>query len=178
MTAATAAERQRRHRGRVRAERARAWSAEYPALWHPFLAAWAARGLQRPPSDAQLQLLRPYAERERGPGQLGAVLRRCKRARARHSHTTYRLVAAVVRALEQVRQLAQDARDAFSRPLGLSDPNARRERGERELGAERPPPRTSRKSSPGQDTALPFAERMRLAGLDPKILERFTRKGS
>jgi hypothetical protein len=179
MSALSGAERVRRHRARARAARAATWITEYPAAYGPFLEAWAGRGLRLPPTPAQLQLLTPYAERERGPQLLGHTLRRIRRARARHSPTTYRLVAALIRALEAIRSLATDARSAFDRPLDLSDPRARRERGEGEPAAERPPPRSSRKRSDGQteaDGQLTFRERMELAGLDPALLERFGRR--
>ncbi len=150
MTARTPAERQRLHRERLRAARAHQWREELPGRWHPFLEAWAARGLRLPPTESQLQLLTPYAELPRGPHQLGVVLGHVRRARARHSPTTYRLVAAVLRAIEQFRRLVMAAREAFDRPLDLSDPRARRERGELTKGRERPPPRRSRKASDGQ----------------------------
>lgn len=175
MSALTAAERQRRHRARERSSRAQVWRAEHPARWWPLLEAWAARGLRHPPSSGQLVLLGPWAELERGPAQLGQATARIARARARHAPTTYRLVAAIVRALGVFRQLAQDARDAFERPLSLDDPNAKRERGEGEPLAERPPVRQSKRPSPGQEHALSFRERMRIAGLDPNL---WTKRGA
>lgn len=172
MTAATPAERQRRHRARVRSARGQAWAAEFPAVWGPFLGAWADRGLRHPPTAGQLALLAPYAELPRGGLQLGAALGRVRRARARHSPTTYRLVAAVVRTMELIRNLATNAKHAFSRPLDLSDPTARRERGEGTDAAERAPPRSSRKRAAGQRStghAGSLADALRRATDDPDV---------
>lgn len=178
MTALTAAQRQRNKRARDRAARSDAWCAEYPATWHPFLRSWAARGLRLPPTTAQLQLLQPYAERSRGPNLVGSTLARVRRAGARHSPTTYRLVAALVRALDHIARLAQDAQDAFDRPLGLDDPNAKRERGEGEPGAQRAPVRRSVRGSPGQLAHGSFRERMIRAGMSPELADRLGgRKG-
>ena len=131
-----------------------------------------------PPTDRQLQMLTPYTERPRGPRQLGTVLSRVKRATYRHSPTTYRLVGALLRGLEQLRQLMADSQDAFDRPLPLDDPNGRRERGEDAAGAERAPPRRSKQASSGQ-LPIPggsFSEQLRRAGLDPKLADRLERR--
>lgn len=172
----TAAERQRSHRARQRAARAREWQAVYPMAWAPFLAAWADRGLRLPPSEAQLQLLRPYVERPRGPGTLASVLARHRRARARHRRTTYGLVASIMRAMEQIAALSSRVRDAFDRPLSLHDPNARRERGEGEDTGRRKGPRNG--PAPGQAQAETLLERLRRHGLAPGLGDELERRQS
>jgi hypothetical protein len=142
----------RRHRQRLRDARLAEWRSSHPKLWHPFLEAWAQRGLHHPPSSGQLRELEPAARYMGGSHVAAAVLRGAPAWTWRAPEaSTYTIVGRVLARLARfVREGAgSDWRLALAgeagrpwRPfddgLPLWDVNAKRERGEGK--APEPPP--------------------------------------